>query len=527
MMLALQVQNQYNGATSDAAYRLAQQVAAKTYSGSEWSASEVSSPSNGPSPQEAEQPTQSTDLQLTVINFLAGIDVAAPGSLRLSGAVNHRNEAKQTLLHIATTLGFHRLVRRLVVVGAQLDLQDVNGYTALGLASLMGQAACVRVLIEAGASYDRPTLFGEMPLDLAKIGEHTDVESLLLSAVWSTNSGLTKRGSPTATSATVGPLLPPVSVAPTPGRLGSVSAASVEADSEIDDDNPSDSDEETDHVPRVHRRSSRSRKVRGKRRSSGQSPPVPVRRPSASSPPVDDPPAYDTLSRTGGSPTQARSPRSPWSISNLFHDKAQDSGGWVAFPAPSWDTLSKMTSPDEVKLFTQAMAAAAFNAVVQSGATTNDNMFASPDGKKKAKRNTRSRERERELGVDREREREGETTDLGASPGSVSSTNSAAQRQLVKVKSKSALGYQGKRMKANIQVIECCTSSGCPFCSLWGFGSSSRPCLSLQGCHSSTPNKLGALSSRGCNDGFVLTHLSLYFSMIGHERIFFDVAGLA
>jgi hypothetical protein len=39
-------------------------------------------------------------------------------------------------------------------------------------------------------------------------------------------------------------------------------------------------------------------------------------------------------------------------------------------PSPSWETLQKITNPDDLKAFTQAMAAAAFNAVVQTGATT-------------------------------------------------------------------------------------------------------------------------------------------------------------
>jgi hypothetical protein len=51
-------------------------------------------------------------------------------------------------------------------------------------------------------------------------------------------------------------------------------------------------------------------------------------------------------------------------------EKAEQSQGWVAFPAPSWETLQKMASPEEVKLFTQAMAAAALNAVVQSTTST-------------------------------------------------------------------------------------------------------------------------------------------------------------
>jgi hypothetical protein len=65
--------------------------------------------------------------------------------------------------------------------------------------------------------------------------------------------------------------------------------------------------------------------------------------------------------------------------------------GWVTLPvpAPSWETLQKMTSPEEVKLFTQAMAAAAFNAVVQSGATTSSSLT---DVKRKRRKSRNGRE---------------------------------------------------------------------------------------------------------------------------------------
>ena len=311
----------------------------------------------------AKKPTQATpndDLQMTIIAFLASIDESAPGSLRRSGAINTRNDASQTMLHVATVMDFRRLVRRLIVIGAHLDLQDVNGYTALGLASLCGRSTSARVLIEAGASYDRPTAFGEMPLDLAKAGDNRDVEALLLSAVWSTE--------PTA-------------------PIESATSQTVETGSEIDNENPSSGSD--DEVRRILRRR-KSRKARGKQKMPTSSPRR-SRRPSLTAttcllPKIlttadDDPPPYDApvdptswMSRTLSNlpyppdicPVAVRD-RFPMSI--FGPDETADHG-WVAFPAPSWETLQKMARPEEVKLFTQAMAAAAFNAVVQSGATT-------------------------------------------------------------------------------------------------------------------------------------------------------------
>ncbi|KAK4689921.1 hypothetical protein P7C73_g204, partial [Tremellales sp. Uapishka_1] len=366
MRLALQVRDQYQNSSSDAAYRLAQHVT-RSHSNSEWS--EKSSPVSNPSPTDAGEPgpearsktrgaADSTDLQETIITFLASLEEDAPGSLRRSGVINHRNKSQQTLLHIATVMGFHRLARRLIVVGAHLDLQDSNGFTPLSFAALCGHVNCARVLLEAGASYDVPTHFGEMPLDLSKAGEFGKVEALLLSAVWSTKPEVA--GEETA----------------------SVVSIETNANSEIDNDNPSsDSD---DQVSRILRRSSQQRrtkkgKAKGKTLSPGGSPGASEsagRSPSTSNAhlplptPSDDPPPY--------APSEESSWVSHLPLPHAVLDRLpmipfpgeKTQPNWVAFPAPSWETLQKMTSPEEVKLFTQAMAAAAFNAVVQSGATT-------------------------------------------------------------------------------------------------------------------------------------------------------------
>jgi hypothetical protein len=427
MRLALQVKDQYAGTTDNAAYRLAQHIAAGT------DRSSTSPLSSGPSQNYSmglnnsaavDNTDPADDLQLTVINFLASVDKDAPGALRRSGMVNHPTEARQTLLHIATVMGFHRLVRRLIVIGAQLDVQDVNGYTALGLASLMGQVACARVLIEGGASYDRPTLFGEMPLDLAKIGEHPQIEALLLSAVWSTDP--TKKEPEPKDNGGFSELTKPI--------LG-------DAPSEIDNDNPSDSEEEIERVFTAARPRRLSKKARGKRRVSPTASlkestagelattiPLPPTRSislasgstntatessplaSPTSSPPDLPPPYEshtsTMTSTSSKATSTWSsgdratvelplPDSMWSrtITSLLPDKMTHNleNGWVTLPvpAPSWETLQKMTSPEEVKLFTQAMAAAAFNAVVQSGATTSSSLT---DVKRKRRKSRNGRE---------------------------------------------------------------------------------------------------------------------------------------
>ena len=382
MRQTLRIRQEYGRSTQG--HRLAQHGATKMQRSGQSSSQSGSSESNsGPPNANRVQQTLSVeagsgedDLQTTIISYLEGLDQTAPGSLRRSGAINHLNDAHQTLLHMAAVMGFNRLVRQLVIIGAHLDLQDVNGYTALALASLCGQITCARQLIEAGAAYDRPTVLGEMPLDLAKAGDHGDVEALLLSAVWSTEPEVSVSGS---------------------------SKGAVDTTNEIDDDNPSSaSDEEHSRVTRPRQRWKSRDKQRAFIRSNTVSPrcsrrssqhTIPQLPSSGTSMPADDPPPYDEPVDTSSwmSWTLANIPhphglphpqlRLPFAVldrlptaSTFGLDRMVGSDDlspkWIAFPAPSWEKLQKFTRPEEFKLFTQAMAAAAMNAVVRSGATT-------------------------------------------------------------------------------------------------------------------------------------------------------------
>jgi hypothetical protein len=204
------------------------------------------------------------------------------------------------------------------------------------------------------------------------------------------------------------------------------SASIVESDIELDDDNPSDDSEaEVDHyvdrVPARRRRSKHKGKkpnitvdnmsTRANANNSVRRTPTATatgtaansdiegnHRPLASSiphPSTDTPPPYSPASwrdrfplstdhwRLGGDKWgladnwKIPAELVPQPIVSMFHPKNAESstagaGAWVTMPvpSPSWETLQKMTNPDDIKAFTQAMAAAAFNAVVQTGATT-------------------------------------------------------------------------------------------------------------------------------------------------------------
>lgn len=387
-------------------------------------------PQNGPSPPSWSGPnaTQEQNLQGTLTNFLASIDQHSPGSLRHSGAINTRNATQQTLLHLATILGYDSLLRRLIVFGAQLDIQDINGFSPLAFAAYSGRIECARVLIEAGATYDLPTNLGELPLDLAKISGDTAVEHLLLSAVWST------RAMPPAPE-----LEPSLNEVEDDLEDDLDVPSESENNSELDDDNPSDGSDDEDEVDAFIDRPPRRRRSRhkGKRphivipddRSMHANAPDSVRRtpstsdfdndsgtesidpltgPAATG--VDSPPPYSPASWLDRIQLTEHwklpLPLVPQPIASMFHANSSSSkskngtavsapaeAGWVTLPvpAPSWETLQRMTSPEEVKLFTQAMAAAALNAVVQSGATTSmDQPTRRPRERRKKRRSSGS-----------------------------------------------------------------------------------------------------------------------------------------
>ena len=399
MRLALQVDQ--HGASNNSAYQLAQQLqTGPSNPGTATQSNNSRSPRSANAPRDDEpQPDQEAedakDNQTLVADFVVAIETKNPGSLKQFGSINLVNDSGHTLLHMATAMGYDTLAGRLVRLGADIDIEDKNGYTALALASLMGQSSTARVLVEAGAAYDRPTSFGELPLDLAKLGEHAEVEALLLSAVWSTKIGVRSNS---------GDHDDAISIAS--GSVDSIEA-NVDMKSEIDEDNPSDGSDDEEIIngmTKPRRQPSRRLRPKQKSMSSAVGPRSMASRsrraslsitgllPAANPTPTEAPPPYDAhppaarascpplapggswMSRTL-TPSTIKFPlpdmvwdRLPMPVHNLLADSKDN--GWVAFPAPTWDTITKMTSPEEVKMFTHAMAAAAMNAVIQSGATT-------------------------------------------------------------------------------------------------------------------------------------------------------------
>lgn len=132
--------------------------------------------------ESAEQST-SRDFQSSIISLLAVADVdmdeEAPMSIPLENALTLSNSEGQTLLHLASILGFHRLIKWLLGRGADVDARDKNGFTALHFSASSGRLACARLLLDAGADLEVVDGRGRSARQLAHLYDQPDVEALL------------------------------------------------------------------------------------------------------------------------------------------------------------------------------------------------------------------------------------------------------------------------------------------------------------------------------------------------------------
>lgn len=125
------------------------------------------------------------DFEVVLLDFLSILDTTAPAVLTTEAAISHTTLGGQTMLHLATSLGFVELVRFLVTRGIDLNVPDRNGYTALHFAGLSRSKTCAQVLVAAGADLDISSILGVSPKDQAPAGffdvvedeDHTDAVS--------------------------------------------------------------------------------------------------------------------------------------------------------------------------------------------------------------------------------------------------------------------------------------------------------------------------------------------------------------
>ncbi|KAI0696693.1 hypothetical protein BC835DRAFT_1341025 [Cytidiella melzeri] len=152
-----------NGPTSDAASGAMQLAAALNFS-ADVRRVLLSGAGKGP------------ELEKLVLDFLTVLDTPLTVRTRATAsAISHANASGQTLLHLATFLGFAMVVDFLIAHDIDLDARDRNGFTALHFAALSKSAPCARLLMKAGAALDIVNALGKTPAEIAPAGMFEDL----------------------------------------------------------------------------------------------------------------------------------------------------------------------------------------------------------------------------------------------------------------------------------------------------------------------------------------------------------------
>ncbi|KAH8119263.1 hypothetical protein DFH11DRAFT_1501793 [Phellopilus nigrolimitatus] len=113
--------------------------------------------------------TDDVEFEKIIMDSLSSLDMrdSSGEPSQLTSVISHPTKTGQTLLHLAAYLNFPSLVEFLVQRDISLDVQDINGYTALHFAVLSGSQCCTRQIINAGADITICTKMGYTAVELA------------------------------------------------------------------------------------------------------------------------------------------------------------------------------------------------------------------------------------------------------------------------------------------------------------------------------------------------------------------------
>ena len=107
-------------------------------------------------------PISANEMENVAFRFLASF----VGSSCWREMISFTNNYKQTLAHLAVLFQYTALLEKLVEWDINLDVQDLNGFTALHCAYLCKDWECVRLLRCAGADEDLEDNLGRLPVDV-------------------------------------------------------------------------------------------------------------------------------------------------------------------------------------------------------------------------------------------------------------------------------------------------------------------------------------------------------------------------
>ncbi|KAK7472590.1 SPT3 Dosage dependent suppressor of Ty-induced promoter mutations-like protein [Stygiomarasmius scandens] len=128
---------------------------------------------------------ESDDFESLIVNFLSLIDTAssldtpAAQIVPVSLALLYQTKSGQTLLHLATMLGYANILKFLIKRNIDLDVRDRNGCTALHFAAMTGGKETLKLLLQAGADREIVDANGETPEEVAKrFGKDEDLADI-------------------------------------------------------------------------------------------------------------------------------------------------------------------------------------------------------------------------------------------------------------------------------------------------------------------------------------------------------------
>jgi ankyrin repeat protein len=124
----------------------------------------------------------SASLAATIHEAAESGDLAQVQRLIMGGtSVNEKTIRDETPLIVATLAGQGEIARYLLQRGANIDVRNESGLSALHAAAYAGQSNIVRLLIAKGAKVnDAKNEFGVTPLHLAAEENHIDTVRILL-----------------------------------------------------------------------------------------------------------------------------------------------------------------------------------------------------------------------------------------------------------------------------------------------------------------------------------------------------------
>jgi uncharacterized protein len=117
-----------------------------------------------------------------VLNSLKVLDTRLDGAegrtIPTMKTISLQTSTGQTMLHLATFLGFTKLMTFLIDHGIDVDMRDKNGYTALHFAAMHNSHESAAILLEAGADVEIVNVLGKTAAEIASAG--------FLDRAWST-----------------------------------------------------------------------------------------------------------------------------------------------------------------------------------------------------------------------------------------------------------------------------------------------------------------------------------------------------